>query len=95
MARLHILRSHSLNGPAARALVQTWVAGGTSRWGLTCEHTVAEGQECITFAGPGLRGQLWVRPDAFELEAQLGILLSAYRERIETEIQRQLDQALG
>lgn len=51
--------------------------------------------ERIRFSGPGVDGWLEARADTFELRARLGFLLSAYRGRIEAEMQRQLDERLN
>jgi len=50
---------------------------------------------CIDFERPGMQGMLRVSPDVFELRMTLGFLLSAYRGRIEAELQRRLDGLLG
>jgi hypothetical protein len=42
-----------------------------------------------------LRGTLRVSAQHFELNAQLGFLLSAFKERIEGEIVKNLDQLLA
>ncbi len=95
MGRLSIARAHGLGWLDARALAQAWVAAGEARWGLQCQRFLGDGHERIDFQGPGLQGCLWVRPQRFELELELGFLLNAYRSRIEAEIRHQLDLAVG
>lgn len=95
MGRLRIEREHSLGWLGARELAQTWLQAGELRWQLRCQRWLSDDQERIDFEGPGLKGQLWVLPQRFELDLELGFLLNAYRSRIETELQRQLDAALG
>jgi putative polyhydroxyalkanoate system protein len=95
MGQLHIKRPHNLGWDGARELAHTWVAESEDRWRLACETIPKRDHECITFRGAGVQGELLVWPDRFELQLQLGFLLSAYQSRIEAEIQRQLDLQLG
>jgi hypothetical protein len=54
-----------------------------------------EDRQQIDFERPGLQGQLQVSGEAFELRLTLGFLLSAYRARIEAELQHRLEDRLG
>ncbi len=95
MAQLHIHRAHQLGREDARRLAQDWRVQAELAYGLQCTQESGEDQESISFARPGLSGRLLVSAGAFELEARLGFLLSAYRDRIESELQKLLDQQLG
>ena len=48
----------------------------------------------VRFERTGVTGTLRVTPQRFELDATLGLLLGAFKGRIEAEITRQLDQML-
>ena len=54
----------------------------------------AEG-DVVEFTRAGVDGRLAVTADAFELRAKLGFLLGAFRDRIESEIEENLDALLA
>ncbi len=58
--------------------------------------TYLEGVEAdeVSFSRAGVKGTLTVSQDLFELNAQLGFLLSAFKDRIEAEIVKNLDDLL-
>ena len=95
MAEIHILRTHTLGREAAWQLARDWQAQAEQDWGLHCTAQADEDAQRIAFERPGLQGSLLVRAEAFELRLTLGFLLSAYRGRIEAELQRRLDGWLG
>ncbi len=95
MGQLRIQRAHQLGWDGARQLAHTWATEAEARWRLPCETTRLDDHDRMTFRGPGVQGEMQVWPDRFELQLQLGFLLSAYQSRIEAEIQRQLDLQLG
>ena len=61
------------------------------------ECTVYEGEDSdtIEFTRSGVKGELIVSADAFELQAKLGLLLGALRGTIEKEISQELDKLLA
>ncbi|HBH37076.1 MAG TPA: polyhydroxyalkanoic acid synthase [Curvibacter sp.] len=91
MAEIHIHRAHGLAWDEARDLARDWQTQAEQAWGLHCTVQSGEGQHHIVFERPGLQGWLRVSREAFELQLTLGFLLSAYRARIEEELQRRLD----
>ena len=95
MAEIHIHRAHGLSCDAALALARDWQAQAEQDWGLRCQAQALEDQCLIAFERTGLQGQLRVNAQAFDLQLTLGFLLSAYRTRIEAELQRRLDGWLG
>lgn len=95
MAEIHILRTHALGRDAALRLACDWQAQAERDWGLRCTAREDEAQHRIAFERPGLQGHLLASAETFELRLTLGFLLSAYRSRIEAELQRQLDERLA
>lgn len=91
MAEIHIHRAHRLAWDAALELAQDWQTQAERDWGLRCTAQTHEDSQQIAFERPGLQGSLRVSAEAFELRLTLGFLLSAYRARIEAELQRRLD----
>ena len=61
------------------------------------ECTIEEGDSADTvhFTRSGVKGTLEVSADAFELRAKLGLLLGAFKGRIEAEIVKNLDTLLA
>jgi hypothetical protein len=59
--------------------------------------TVLEGEfsDTVQFTRSGVSGELVVGADHFALQARLGFLLGAFSERIEAEIEKELDTLLG
>jgi putative polyhydroxyalkanoate system protein len=58
---------------------------------------VLEGEtsDTVEFTRSGVSGELIVAPDHFELVAQLGFLLGAFKKTIEGEIEKELDSLLS
>lgn len=61
------------------------------------ECTIEEGDtaDTVHFTRSGVKGTLEVTAEAFELHAKLGILLGAFKGRIEAEIVKNLDTLLA
>lgn len=95
MAQLQIHRAHPLGLAGARERARVWVEQAERDWGLACQYQASEGEDLVRFERSGVSGQLRVTANGFELDAQLGFLLSAYRGRIESHIRAQLDELLG
>lgn len=95
MAEIRILRPHALGFSEARKIALQWAQAAESEFGMAC--TYEEGLEAdeVSFSRAGVKGALTVTQDLFELNAQLGFLLSAFKDRIESEIVKNLDDLLG
>jgi len=94
MADIRIHRSHRLGLAKARKTAWKWAETVEEKFGMEC--TVIEGKDhdIVEFTRPGVDGKLLVTADAFDLDARLGLLLGAFRGRIETEIEGYLDALL-
>ena len=64
---------------------------------LGMECTVLEGKtsDTVEFTRSGVKGQLVVAADHFDLHAKLGLLLGAFKSTIEGEIEKELDALLA
>ena len=91
MSEIHIHRVHGLGEAAALRLAGDWQVQAERDWGLRCTARADTGVHHIAFERPGVQGVLRVSGDAFDLRLTLGFLLSAYRSRIEAELQHRLD----
>ncbi|AOF87346.1 polyhydroxyalkanoic acid system family protein [Hydrogenophaga sp. RAC07] len=95
MADIHIERDHQLGMGGARKLAWRWAEQAESDFDMSC--TYEEGDDCdeVQFTRSGVSGTLKVSADKFELDARLGFLLGAFKERIEGEIVKNLDELLA
>jgi putative polyhydroxyalkanoate system protein len=92
---IHIERSHHLGLAEARKVAFTWAEQAEERLDMAC--TYEEGTTCdeVSFTRSGVTGTLLVTKDAFTLDAKLGFLLGAFKDRIESEIVKNLDALLA
>ena len=95
MADIHIERDHKLGMGGARKLAWRWAEQAENDFDMSC--TYEEGEECdeVQFTRSGVSGTLKVSADKFELDARLGFLLGAFKDRIESEIVKNLDELLA
>jgi putative polyhydroxyalkanoate system protein len=95
MADIHIERDHQLGMSGARKLAWRWAEQAESEFDMS--FTYEEGDECdeVQFTRSGVSGTLKVSAERFELDARLGFLLGAFKDRIESEIVRNLDDLLA
>ncbi|MDQ6638688.1 MAG: polyhydroxyalkanoic acid system family protein [Pseudomonadota bacterium] len=95
MADIHIHRDHRLGLAKARKTAWQWAEAAEQKFGMEC--TVIEGttSDVVEFKRAGVEGRLVVDADSFDLTARLGLLLGAFRARIEAEIEANVDASLG
>ncbi|MEO8525452.1 MAG: polyhydroxyalkanoic acid system family protein [Caldimonas sp.] len=95
MADIHIHRDHRLGLARARKTAWQWAEAAEAKFGMEC--TVIEGKtnDIVEFKRAGVDGRLVVDADSFELTARLGLLLGAFRSRIEAEIEENVDAVLA
>jgi putative polyhydroxyalkanoate system protein len=91
---IHIEREHSLGLPRARELAFKWAEAAEGRLQMECTYEEGKASDLVSFTRSGVNGELRVTKDRFELHARLGFLLGAFKERIATEIERNLDELL-
>jgi putative polyhydroxyalkanoate system protein len=95
VSEIRIHREHDLGLEEARKVAWKWAEEAERKFGMDC--TVVEGDfsDTVEFARSGVKGQLIVAADHFDLQAKLGFLLGAFARTIETEIEKNLDDLLG
>jgi putative polyhydroxyalkanoate system protein len=92
---IHITRDHQLGLPAARKLAFRWAETAEEKLGMECTYEEGKTSDLLTFTRAGANGELKVTKDSFVLDARLGFLLGAFKERIESEIVKNLDKLLA
>ena len=95
MPDIHITREHSLGLPEARKLAFKWAEAVEEKFDMECTYEEGHGADLVTFTRSGVNGELKVTKNLFELDARLGFLLGAFKERIESEIVKNLDLLLA
>ena len=95
MADIHIHRDHSLGLPRARKVALQWAEQAEAEFDMECTILEGETSDTVEFARSGVKGELVVAADHFQLDAKLGFLLGAFSKTIEGEIERNLDSLLG
>lgn len=95
MADIHIVREHHLGLAAARKIAYTWAEQVEAEFGMECTYEEGPSADQVCFSRTGVKGTLQVSKTAFALDAQLGFLLGAFKDRIEAEIVKNLDTLLS
>jgi putative polyhydroxyalkanoate system protein len=95
MADIKIHRDHALGLKRAREIAWAWAEQAEAKFEMEC--TVLEGKtsDTVEFTRSGVKGQLIVAADHFDLSAKLGLLLGAFKGQIEGEIAKALDALLA
>lgn len=95
MAELNIVREHTLGLAKARKVAFKWAEQAEQEFAMACAYLEGEHADELDFVRSGVKGRLLVTKDRFELSAQLGFLLGAFKDSIEAEIVKNLDTLLA
>ncbi|MBB5204647.1 putative polyhydroxyalkanoate system protein [Inhella inkyongensis] len=95
MSSIRIHRDHHLGLKKAREVAWKWAEDAEAKLGMECTVYEGEDSDTIEFTRSGVKGELVVDAETFELKAKLGLLLGALRGTIEAEIERELDELLA
>jgi len=95
MPDIHIHRAHALGLAKARKVALKWAEDVEKNFGMECTILEGEMSDTVEFTRAGVKGELIVAPDHFQLDAKLGFLLGAFSKTIESEIEKNLDALLA
>jgi len=95
MAELHIVRDHTLGLAKARKMAFQWAEQVEAEFGMVCVYEEGADLDEVQFFRAGVRGTLEVSATSFDLRAQLGFLVGAFKHTIEAEIVKNLDALLA
>ena len=95
MADIRIERDHQLGLSAARKLAWKWAEQAEAEFDMSCTYEEGDDGDEVHFTRSGVSGTLCVGADHFTLDAKLGFLLGAFKDRIESEIVQNLDTLLA
>lgn len=95
MADIRIHRDHELGLKKAREIAWAWAEQVEAKFDMECAVLEGKTSDTVTFTRSGVKGELIVAADHFDLHAKLGLLLGAFKSTIEGEIQKELDGLLA
>lgn len=94
MPDIRVHRAHTLGLTKAREVAWRWAEEVEKKFDMECSVIEGESSDTVEFTRPGVNGRLIVAADHFDLDAKLGFLLGAFSQRIQAEIETQLDELL-
>ena len=94
MADIHLTRAHDLGLAEARKIAFKWAEQVEEKFDMECTYEEGKLKDNVTFTRSGVDGSLVVTKDSFVLDAKLGFLLGAFKDKIEGEITKNLDALL-
>ena len=95
MADIHIERQHGMSLAQARKTAFKWAEQAEEKFDMACTYQEGGTVDEVSFKRSGVTGTLTVSKDAFELQAKLGFLLGAFKDKIEGEIVKNLDALIA
>ena len=95
MPDIHIHRNHHLGFLQARKIAFAWAEKAEKKFDMECTYEEGDTEDTLISSRTGVKGTLLVDAHQFEMKAQLGFLLGAFKDRIEQEIGDQLDALLN
>ena len=95
MAHINITRQHGMSLIDARKAAFKWAEQAEAKFDMECTYEEGKISDECTFTRSGVSGTLTVDKDTFELQAKLGFLLGAFKEKIEAEIVKNLDALIA
>jgi putative polyhydroxyalkanoate system protein len=94
MTVIHIERAHELGLKKARKIAFAWAEQVEAEFDMECVYEEGKTDDLLTFSHSGVNGTLAVTAKQLVLHAELGLLMSAFKETIEAQITQNLDQLL-
>ncbi len=94
MADIYLERKHDLGMPEARKIAFKWAEQVEIHYDMQCTYEEGKTKDNVGFKRSGVDGTLVVTKESFVLEAKLGFLLGAFKDKIEGEITKNLDALL-
>lgn len=94
MTTIALKQPHTLGLKKARMVALDWAQEAERKLAMSCEYEEGDTFDCVHFKRQGVTGSMFVRGKEFEINAKLGFLLSAFKDRIESEIIQNLQAKL-
>jgi putative polyhydroxyalkanoate system protein len=94
-ADIQIERKHGMNLKDARSAALKWAEQAEEKFDMSCTYEEGDTVDEVTFTRSGVSGTLTVTEEVFQLQAKLGFLFGAFKEKIESEIVKNLDALIA
>ena len=91
MADINITRKHGMTLANARKAAFKWAEQAEEKFDMACTYEEGKTDDVCSFTRSGVSGTLTVDKETFVLTAKLGFLLGAFKDKIESEIVKNLD----
>ncbi len=95
MAEINITRQHGMSMADARKAAFKWAEQAEEKFDMQCTYEEGSTFDACSFTRSGVSGKLLVHKETFELNAKLGFLLGAFKDKIEGEIVKNLDALIS
>ena len=95
MPDIHIHREHQLGLHKARKIAFSWAEKAEEKFDMQCSYEEGATVDEVSFKRSGVTGTLTVTHVNFTLQAKLGFLLGAFKDKIEGEIVKNLDALIA
>ena len=95
MADINITRQHGMSLSEARKAAFKWASQAEEKFDMECTYEEGKTSDECSFTRSGVTGTLLVDKDTFELTAKLGFFLGAFKDKIESEIVKNLDALIA
>jgi putative polyhydroxyalkanoate system protein len=95
VADIKISRKHELGLTKARDVAFKWAEDAEKNLDMSCTYVEGEITDEVQFTRSGVSGTLHVTASGFTLHAKLGFIASAFKDKIEAEIEKNLDALLA
>jgi putative polyhydroxyalkanoate system protein len=79
----------------ARKIAFKWAEQVEEKFDMECTYEEGKTEDLVSFTRSGVSGTLTVTKDSFDLSAKLGFLLGAFKDKIESEIVKNLDTLIA
>ena len=95
MADINITRQHGMTLLEARKAAFKWAEQAEEKFDMACTYEEGKSSDVCGFTRSGVSGTLTVDKTTFVLTAKLGFLLGAFKDKIESEIVKNLDALIA
>jgi putative polyhydroxyalkanoate system protein len=95
LADINITRQHGMTLAEARKAAFKWAEQAEAKFDMACTYEEGKTSDVCGFTRSGVTGTLTIDKTAFVLHAKLGFLLGAFKDKIEGEIVKNLDQLIA
>ena len=95
MADINITRQHGMTLAEARKAAFKWAEQAEAKFDMECTYEEGKTTDVCSFTRSGVSGTLTVDKTSFVLTAKLGFLLGAFKDKIESEIVKNLDALIA